>query len=249
MIIHGGEPFFLQGGRHGVLLIHGFTGVPGEMLLLGRYLNTKGYTVLCMRLAGHGTTPMDMAHMTGEDWYSSVCDGYSLLSGCCDKISVVGQSMGGLLGLILAANAKLNVCCSISAPIFIHEDKQLYRLPPKEQCQNKFWPKKRRMYDNIPEECNASYGEYPMMSVHELLKLIEKGKQELPRIKCPMLIMQSHNDHTVRDRSAKYIYERVGSYEKELIWLEESGHLVTIGCEREKAFKMVADFLDKYKGE
>ena len=70
MIIHGGESFFMQGGSHGVLLIHGFTGVPGEMLLLGQFLHQQGYTVLCMRLAVHGTTPMDMAHMSGEDWYS-----------------------------------------------------------------------------------------------------------------------------------------------------------------------------------
>ena len=37
MIIHGGESFFMQGGSHGVLLIHGFTGVPGEMLLLAKH--------------------------------------------------------------------------------------------------------------------------------------------------------------------------------------------------------------------
>ncbi|MCR5176508.1 MAG: alpha/beta fold hydrolase [Anaerovibrio sp.] len=246
MIIRGGEPFFMKGGDHGILLIHGFTGVPAEMLLLGKYLNSCGYTVLCVRLAGHGTTPMDMSHMTSDDWYSSVCDGYALLSGCCSKISVVGQSMGGLLGLILSANEQVACCCSLAAPIYIHEDKQLYRLPAKELCQDKFWPKKKRIHQDVPEACNASYGEYPMMSIHELLKLIELGKSELPRIKCPLLVVQSHNDHTVRDRSAQYIYERSGSYDKELVWLEESGHLVSIGCDRDKVFDTVAEFIKKH---
>ena len=65
MILPGAEPFFLPGGKRGVLLIHGFTGLPAEMLLLGQYLNMRGYTVLGVRLAGHATTVEDMSHMTG----------------------------------------------------------------------------------------------------------------------------------------------------------------------------------------
>ena len=64
MVLQGGEPFFLQGGKHGVILTHGFTGTPAEMLLLGRYLHAQGYTVLGIRLAGHGTTP--------EAWHEQV---------------------------------------------------------------------------------------------------------------------------------------------------------------------------------
>ena len=68
MIINGGESFFLPGGKHGVLLCHGFTATPAEMLPLGQYLNEKGFTVACMRLAGHSTSPEDMARMTWQDW-------------------------------------------------------------------------------------------------------------------------------------------------------------------------------------
>ena len=46
MIMQGAEPFFLPGGNKGVLLVHGFTGMPSEMLLLGRSLQEQGYTVL-----------------------------------------------------------------------------------------------------------------------------------------------------------------------------------------------------------
>ena len=125
MVLQGGEPFFLQGGKHGVILTHGFTGTPAEMLLLGRYLHAQGYTVLGIRLAGHGTTPEALARTGREEWYDSVCDGYSLLAGCCDKISLVGQSMGGLLTLKLAANAVIYRAAVLAAPIFIHEDRHL----------------------------------------------------------------------------------------------------------------------------
>ena len=38
MICSGAEPFFLPGGPQGVLLVHGFTGIPADMLLLGHSL-------------------------------------------------------------------------------------------------------------------------------------------------------------------------------------------------------------------
>ena len=38
MITSGAEPFLLPGGSKGVLLIHGFTCSPSEMILLGRGL-------------------------------------------------------------------------------------------------------------------------------------------------------------------------------------------------------------------
>ena len=54
MILQGAEPFFLPGsGKSGVLLIHGFTGTPAEMVLLGEYLQQQGYSVLAVRLCGH----------------------------------------------------------------------------------------------------------------------------------------------------------------------------------------------------
>lgn len=245
MILRGGEPFFYRGGSHGVLLVHGFTSVPAEMLLLGCHLHDLGYTVLGVRLAGHGTTPKDLERMSSEDWYDSVCDGYALLDSCCEKISVVGQSMGGLLSLRLAANVPVHRVAAMAAPIFIHEDKMLYRLPPRETCAGRFQPKRRRQLPDVPEECNASYLEMPLGAVHEVLDLIEVVKKELPRVTAPLLLIQSYNDHTVRYRSASYIYRRAGSQEKELHWLDKSGHLLTLDCQREEVFQQVSAFLQK----
>ena len=100
MYLQGAEPFLLPGGRHGVLLIHGFTGLPAELRLLGEYLNARGFTVLAIRLAGHGTTVEDLSRMEHEDWMDSVRDGYAILSGACDRISVVGHSMGAVFAAL-----------------------------------------------------------------------------------------------------------------------------------------------------
>ena len=94
MIIEGAEPFLMKGGSEGILLIHGFTGVPAELLLMGKFLNRAGYTVLGVRLAGHATNELNLMKTNNEDWFNSVLDGYALLSGLCEKIFVAGHSMG-----------------------------------------------------------------------------------------------------------------------------------------------------------
>ena len=71
------DAFFLQGNNDaGVLLVHGYTGSPAEMRLLGNYLNEKGdYTVLGVRLAGHGTTVEELEQTVWQDWYKAVDEG------------------------------------------------------------------------------------------------------------------------------------------------------------------------------
>ena len=54
------SPFILEGGTVGVLLIHGFTGSPTEMRLVGEYLNQHKITVSAPCLPGHGTTLDDL---------------------------------------------------------------------------------------------------------------------------------------------------------------------------------------------
>ena len=54
------QPFFLEGGSHAVLLIHGFTGSAGHMRPLGEALHAQGFTVQGINLPGHATSMEDM---------------------------------------------------------------------------------------------------------------------------------------------------------------------------------------------
>ena len=245
MILPGAEPFFLPGGKRGVLLIHGFTGLPAEMLLLGQYLNKRGYTVLGVRLAGHATTVEDMSHMTGEDWMDSVRDGYALLSGICEDISAVGHSMGGLLALRLAAEKPLERLVTLAAPAIIHPAWGAEKLPPREECVGQYVPKARRNLKNVPEAVNRTYRKMPLLCVHELFAVMEAAKKCMEKIELPILIVHSYGDHTADPRSADYIYEHVKSSEKEIFWLEKAGHLLPLEPERELVFARTAAFLDE----
>lgn len=241
-IMSGAEPFLFKGGSRGVLLIHGFTGTPAEMRLLGEFLQEKNFTVLGIRLPGHGTDVRDMELTNWRHWYGTAIDGHYLLSGLCDEINVVGLSMGGLLTLKLATEFPLNRIVAMSTPIFL----RTRRLPllPLYRAFRRFIPKKRRLYDADPRYY-IGYDRTPIASLSSLLDLIESVQTDLEKVHCDTLLIQSRREHTVRPDSANYILEHLGTAQKELFWLEKSGHVVTADIEREAVFAKIAVFLSQ----
>lgn len=233
-IMPGAEPFLLPGGEHGVLLLHGFTGSPSEMRPAGEFLNRLGYTVLGPRLAGHGTSPADMAKTGWPHWYGDAVNGYHLLGGLCRTIDVAGLSMGGILAMKLASEYAVGKIAVINAPIFLM-DKRLPLLPVFRLL--------RAFEDKgAPSVPSVSYRVMPLNSLASLLALIRKVKPLLPAIFNPTLIIQSAKDPTVRPDSASYIYQHLGTDDKRLIWLERSGHIATLDSEHLKVFQHIGEF-------
>ena len=242
-MIDGGESFLLKGGSSGVLLIHGFTGLPAELFLLGQFLNRAGFTVHCHRLAGHGTNENDLMRTTKDDWFNSVLDGFFILRGVCDQIFVVGHSMGGLLTLKLASERNVAKIITLAAPIFIDDGLGLKNLPPKEFCGNACIIQPRKKLLDVPQAANDVYKKTPLISVHELVDLIDDVKNLLPNTKTPILIMHGEEDHTAQPRSARYIMDNVGSPVKKVITVPNSGHLLPLDENREFVFEEILDFI------
>ena len=71
-ILPGAEAFYAEGNHIGVLVIHGYTGSPHGVRYLAESLAQAKYTVALPRLAGHGTTPADMATTTTSDWLADL---------------------------------------------------------------------------------------------------------------------------------------------------------------------------------
>jgi len=242
-LINGGESFFIKGGSSGVLLIHGFTGLPAELFLLGEFLNREGFSVLCMRLAGHGTDENNLMRTTKDDWFNSVLDGFYILRGVCEKIFVVGHSMGGLLTLKLSSERDVSKIVTLAAPIFIDDGLGLRNLPPREFCGNACIVQPRRKLNDVPQAANEVYKKTPLVSVHELLDLIADVKKLLPKVTAPILIMHGEDDHTAQPRSARFIMDNVGSAVKKIITVPNSGHLLPLDENREFVFEEVLDFI------
>nr|MBA3820853.1 alpha/beta fold hydrolase [Deltaproteobacteria bacterium] len=117
------EPFELGGAlggeaEVGVVLVHGFTGTPYEVRYLGEQLARAGYAVRGPRLPGHGTRVEDLDVTTWSDWVAEVDRAVEALRRRCDRVAVIGQSLGGLLALHHASrHPELPCVGSLAAPL------------------------------------------------------------------------------------------------------------------------------------
>lgn len=242
LLIPTAEPFLFPGNPTACLLVHGFTATPREMRGLGEYLHTTyGYTVLGVRLAGHATTPEDMAHMRWEDWLASAEDGWHLLrSAGHQRIAVVGLSMGGVVALLLAAYKPAMAVVSMAAPYALE-------ITPRERLLGlvrPYFPKgEGKVYNPEGFRGRVAYPVNPARSVLELVKMLGVLREALPAIQAPALVLHSRNDHYVQPENAERIYAALGSPRKQLVWVERSSHVVTLDAEREKVARAVGAFV------
>lgn len=237
------EPFFIPGGKTGCLLIHGFTGTPFEMHMLGDSLAREKYTILAPRLAGHATRVEDITRSHWEDWVASVEDGFNLLKGCTDQQVIMGLSMGGVLALIAAARFNPLGVVTFSAPASLPGDPRAKFLPVLKYVIRKVDKGEPDWHNPDAAKDHVDYPYYPTLAILELKKLIDVMKSELPAVKVPVLFVQSRQDQGIPADSLDTLYQSVSSTDKTRFWVENSGHVVIREPDREEIFKEVKRFL------
>jgi carboxylesterase len=243
-IIPTAEPFFFPGGDTACLVVHGFTGTPKEMRWMGEYLAGKGYTVLGIRLAGHATNQKDMTRTRWEDWLASVEDGIHCLRGY-RHLYVMGLSMGGSLALMAGARYPVDGVVTLSAPYDLPDDGRKPFLPLLKYLPMSVKKGKPDWHNPAAAKDHISYPVYPMRAVGELNELLAALRLDLPQVRVPVQMIHSRNDHGVLPINAEMIYEHLGTTDKNLVWVEDSGHVITREPEREKAFQTAVNFVER----
>ncbi len=248
-IIPSTEPFFFPGNQTGCLLVHGFTGTPKEMRRMGEYLNQQGFTVLGIRLNGHATHPEDLIRTNYNDWLASLEDGFRILSGAAQNIYAIGHSTGGSLSFAAASYLPIKGIVSMSAPYKLPDDwrlnyieiiaKVIPYLPKHQGPPGSGWVDREAWKDHI------SYPSNPVRSVGQLNKFLGEMRATLPQVKTPALLMHSRNDRYVLPENMTGIHDNLGSPDKEMLWIENSGHNIPCDAQRETAFRAAADFIHR----
>ena len=245
MIIKGAEPFFIEGNHIGCVLIHGFSSSPSEMRILGNFLKEKGYSVAAPLLPGHGTKPEDLMKYNWQDWYKEVKNTVtSLTKQNCTKIYLIGLSMGSLVALYGAIQRlPISGVVAMAPPIHL-EPKTIYAAPIIKYFKKSV--KKENIVGTVDGIQRVAYNEHVIHGIHELLKLRGKVKESLANIKKPVLIVHSKDDKLCLPSSAQYVHDKLGSSLKVLKWLARSGHIVTMGPERDEMFAQIDHFIQHF---
>ncbi|WP_338452585.1 alpha/beta hydrolase [Niallia oryzisoli] len=243
-IIKGAESFYFKGSEIGILISHGFMGTPQSVRFLGESLARYGYTVLGVRLKGHGTHYRDLEKCTHEDWFESLERGYKELKQRCTSVFVIGQSMGGTLTLKLAHKYReikgiMLINPALNVPAYEHL---------KEATKPKFIIEEKPDM-NVKNVYEITYDLAPIKAIHELQKIMEMTPALLPSIQCPVLGIQSAMDHVVPPENTDFIIENIGSDVKEKLVLTNSYHVATMDYDKEKIVKYCHSFVQQQVGD
>lgn len=247
LLARNAAPFLLEGGEDAVLLIHGFTGSAGHMRPLGDALHQAGFTVQGILLPGHGTTPEAMATEGGaEPWKEAAFAAYHDLRAKYRTVSVMGLSMGGTLTLLIAEARPAPTCIVTFAAALLLANRLTPLAPVLGLVTDMLdQPVAPNRGENFLNDYDVGYSSTPVRRITDLRQLIQEARPALSEITCPALIVQSHKDPTVRPKSAQVIYDEIGSADKELLWLEKSGHVVTLGPDRDLVFRRSIEWVRK----
>ena len=242
-IIPGAEPWFHAGGPDGALVLHGFTGNPGSMRGTAEALAEAGFTVDMPLLPGHGTTIDDMIPTGWPDWLGHVEKRYQALAARCEKVVVVGLSMGGALTAWLGSDhpeiAGL-VCINsiVSAP------------DGMEDLVNELLAQGLDRFDGIgsdiadPDVEESAYADTPIAPLVSMFAAADEVGDRLARITCPVLVVTSTQDHVVPPENSDILASSVSGPVERLV-AERSYHVVTLDYDKQMVIDATVEFARK----
>ncbi|NHK32960.1 MAG: alpha/beta fold hydrolase [Asgard group archaeon] len=236
-------PFFNQGKEVGIILVHGFSSSAQEMQELGDFLHEKtGYSTYSVLLKGHGTSPADLAQTDLIDWYKSVRDAYKSMRETSEKIVLIGHSMGGTLCLLLAANEEIDVVVSICTPIKVEYFMQDYLFLISDLIS--YFPRRKEELEIMEKHKLIKYKVSSLKGVQNLLDLMEIAREEITKVKAPILTITAGKDKRVPLYNANKINELVQSEIKKDLFYPDAHHTILFTSDKELVFKEILDFIN-----
>lgn len=237
------KPFFFEAGPRAVLLLHGFTGSSADVRMLGRFLEKKGYTSLAPQYRGHGTAPEKLITTNPDEWWQDVQEAYQRLQEAgYQEIAVAGLSLGGVFSLKLGLNQPVKGIITMCAPMTMRTLDLMFEGVLGYAKQYKQYEGKKN--DEIEIEVDA-IRQKGMPSLPDLQKLVAAVRAEVDLVYAPLFVVQATNDNIIDPKSAHYIYEEAQSNMKEIKWYDHSGHVITLGREKDQLHEDIYQFLEK----
>jgi carboxylesterase len=225
-VIPGAEPFSAGGGPDGVLVLHGFTGSPHSMKGLAKAFAAAGFTVECPLLPGHGTALEDMMPTRWADWSAAAEAAYQDLAARTDRRLVAGLSMGGTLTTWLATRHPEIVGLVCVNP-------QVEPLGPMRDMVQAGLDGGMEVMPGIgseialPDTQELAYPGTPLRPLLSLMDAVDELQPHLGSITCPVLLVNSVNDHVVFPSNAEHFVATVAGPVERMV-LERSFHVATL---------------------
>ena len=224
---------FLYGSdsEDAVVLVHGWTGSPAHMRMLGDVLAKAGYVVAAPLLPGHGTEVAEMLQFDWRDWVREVALTSQDQLDAGRRVHLVGLSLGAALCLLVAPSLGAS-SLSVISPAIRTRSRRMWMTPLFRRSDRVNQDEPDPPDDPEAARYYLGYTARPVGSYADLNDAMRAARKNLAAVTCPLLVIQSVKDETIRPESGQLVYDGVSSQDKQLIWLRRSRHNAMIDRER-----------------
>ena len=236
--------------RKGVLLIHGLTGSPHELLPIEQSLLAAGYATHRTSLPGHGDSPTVGFHETSAIEILDHCASeYEAFAKDLDEVFIIGHSLGGICTLLTASvqPPKLKGIITFAAPFenafFFNYPHGLVRMPVHHLVQGLNYAPRHKI------KCRR-----PAVPPWHLPRLLAQTKimfnlmrEQVQNIEVPVCLAHSLYDLTIPYTEMEKLAKRIGKPDLVSInTLRNSGHRIfPMSPDVDEAMKLIFQFLDE----
>lgn len=226
----------------GILLLHGFTGGPYEIIPLANYIREHTeWVVETPTFCGHGET-LSLKGFKGEHWLLDAEIAYRRLAKKVDEITVIGFSMGGVIAMYLAKRYKVEKLVLLSAAVKYIAPVQLIkdlRVIAKDAINGHL--KDNELFKRYESKINN----VPVSSAVQFMKIVKMITPYISTIDIPTYIVQGKADGLVPYATANYLFEQIPSSEKCIFFSPFGKHHICYSEDYEDWFPKVLNFLQK----
>ena len=250
----------------GVLLVHGLTGAPAEMMFVGKQLHKRGFTVYAPTLPGHCQDKISLVRTRFEDWLDGLRESLHDFRKTVEEVHAAGICVGGALALYLTHrestllkkvviySATLNYdgwnvpfyysWAPYGIPLLVKLP-FLKRLGFSETAP--YGIKSERVRKAVMGDGASIEGvgpSFPMGALYENYRLNKALEKALPSLQTPTLLIHAREDDVSHPRNADRIQKLHGG-RCDIVLLENSYHMLHVDKERQKVADLTADFFER----
>ena len=251
-LVRGAAPITLhRAGAPAVLLLHGGGDTPQALAGLARHLHDLGYAVRAPLMRGHGRAVSALAGSSADAWFGDAARELSELRRGHEWVAVVGLSMGGAIAARLAARTEPAMDALVLLAPYVdmpHRVQQLARTAGYWRWMLPYFPSggERSIRDAAAAGAALGHGILTPAALRAFYDTMREGASRLEDVGVPTLYVQSREDNRIPVASAERAFARLGARDKKLVWLDGTGHVITVDFGHERVCALVAEWLDAH---
>lgn len=246
-----------------MLMLHGLGANALELQRLAKDLHASGFSVVipCIEGYTHGTSSQPWSV-----WMDQVLEHIWKLEKEYATVSVVGLSMGAVLAMVGAQRHARPLAGLVLLSVSLAYDgwsmpwyRGLLEISAWLPFAKNYRMKESEPYGVKNEEMRAlikaalksqevtesGVGEIGYQLIKQGQFLMREARENAHAIDSSTLVIHAVDDEIVHIRNAEWVYRKISSEDKEIIYLGDSYHMITIDNERETVSQETIRFLKK----